>query len=987
MLKVALSDKRGEVLAREAEVIGGLRPDSRIIKLVESAPQQIGGRTVLVIEYVGDERDDDMTAENDSAAGKRRRRREETVARELRDNGRLTVDQLESYGDYLFGAADFLEGEGIWHRDVKPDNIAIRVRPNRTKELVLIDFSLAGYPAQEYQVGTEGYLDPFLGTLTRSNYDAHAERYALAVTLHEMASCELPVWGEGKVSAQQTDAAEEPYPTIAAEAFDPAVRDGLVAFFRKALHRDIRERFPELKPMRDAWKKIFLDMAEAVPSTNRSRHSEPSPDSLTLTGIPAIHGVDEAEPASAKQQRDLLAEKVIRDTAIELSGLSPAAISFVYGLGVNSVGELLDLSERQLLNAPGVGGKTLREVQDRVKQWRKKFAELPTAPLSAAGRKEAKEELSATEAALADPRTRTLDGWALRAVSLDTLATVFVPESKKNGSNANEVEMVRLLLRLPDEHGHLPEIGVWPRQKDVAEALGLSAGRIPQMLKTQRKRWKRLPTVQALRAEILELLRGLGRVASAAEIADVLTVRHGTRLQNREQRRALALAAVRVVVETEQLEPESKEFHHAANRDAVDQGMGAGLLALEVGPDDAPDAPFGPGLLDYAQRLGQVADRLAQSETLPTSTTVLNELGAVTPPNGVLAWDERRLVELAAAASRNAAATPRLEIYPRDLSLVRALRLTQAGLVRLVPNLSEERQPGLGVEEIHERIHTRFPEILDDKGDRALPIGGQLTKALRDAGFDLVLSTREDTRTQRYLPRRSHVESSYLGSTSMGGTFVVRATRYDDDPDLASTIRTSERLMAAARGDGFRVLTVRTGLCRSAVRTLSAEDGQFGASVVSVARLFLAALHEQVDPRPKPTWETILQADAAEPGSRDAMKFAEYARTAWGLVEPRINEELASGTGPLLLVDAGAFARYNAMGVLSRLTERARHGERALWLLCPQPDAARAPKLGTTAVPYQSGLAEWIELLDAWVTSTSWRGHAPTDAAMKGSRA
>jgi hypothetical protein len=199
----------------------------------------------------------------------------------------------------------------------------------------------------------------------------------------------------------------------------------------------------------------------------------------------------------------------------------------------------------------------------------------------------------------------------------------------------------------------------------------------------------------------------------------------------------------------------------------------------------------------------------------------------------------------------------------------------------------------------------------------------------------------------------------------------AHATRYDDDPVLASAVRTSERLVASARRDGFRVLTVRTGLARIAIGALSAQDGQFGASVVSVAELFLTALHEQVDPRPKPTWETILKADAAEPGSRAALKFAEYARTAWGLVEPRIGNELAAdaGGGPVLLVDAGVLARYDAMGVLDRLAVRARNGGRALWLLCPQSDPARAPRLGRTTVPYESGFGEWIELPDAWATN------------------
>ncbi|MFD9053127.1 BREX system serine/threonine kinase PglW [Streptomyces zaomyceticus] len=996
VLKVALSDSRGDILVHEAKVMGRLRPDSRIIRLVEPEPLRIAGRTVLVLEYVGDERDPVAGADESAGAseasdaaprnGTRQRRREETVARQLRERGRLQMDQLEAYGDYLFGAVDFLEGESVWHRDIKPDNIAIRIRPNRTRELVLIDFSLAGYPATDHDAGTEGYLDPFIGSLTRTAYDSHAERYAVAVTLHQMASGELPKWGDGSLPPRMTDAAELPHPVIAADAFEPAVRDGLLAFFRKALHRDASKRYPELKPMRDAWKRIFLDAAQAMPSSHRTRHPEPVTEQPSAAAAPSA-AIADAEPLTADEQRERLAAAVTRDTHLSSAGLTPAAESFLYGLGITTVGGLLDYSRSKLLNAPGLGTKTRTEVQRRQRQWGKLLREAPVSPLTPKGRAEAKEELAqltAAESAVlgtlaAGEGAGGLTASALRSVSLDTLATIFVPELNNNRSNSNKIEMVRLLLRLPNERGELPDIGVWPKQKDVAEALGLSAGRIPQMLKEERKRWKKHPALQALREEIMGLLTDLGRVASALEIADALAVRRGTQLAEREQRRALALAAVRAVVEVEQLEPEEAEFQHQPNRKATEDALVAGLLALDVREGDAPDTPAAPGLLIYAMRLGKTADRLARLATLPTATTVLSELGALTPPPGVVEWDERRLVELAAAASANAAATPRLEIYPRDLSLVRALRLTQAGLVPMIPGVPEARQPGLTGEDIHERVRARFPELVvaDARGvaTHELPTGSRLTKALFDAGFELTLSTREDTKTLRYLPTRMDGTSSYLtGGAWRQSTDVGAVTRYSDDPLLAGAVRSDERLLASARQDGYRVLTVHHGRTVDAVRELEAD--RIGARPVSVTELFLESMHALVPPATKPTWETLLRADVAEPGSRGELKFAEYARTAWGTVEPRVRELLdpATGSGPVLLTETAVFARYNAMGVLDRLAEAARQGGRGLWLLVPQPDPAREPKLGPVAVPYQAGLGEWIDLPDSWVKNAHRSG-------------
>lgn len=962
VLKVALSDARGAILLREAQVMGRLHHHQGIIRLVEPEPLTIGGRTVLAMEYVGDERDDNGDAET------RGRRREETVARQLREGGRLPVDQLEAYGDYLFGAVDFLEGEGVWHRDIKPDNIAIRIRPNRTRELVLIDFSLAGYPAKDVEAGTDGYLDPFVDIVTRGSYDSYAERYAMAVTLHQMASGELPKWGDGTVPPRMTDPERWPYPTIAVDAFDPAVRDGLVAFFQKALHRDVSGRFPDLKPMRDAWRRVFLDAARTVPSGPRSRHPE-------ADGGPASIG--DAEPETADEQRDRIAADVTRDTSLSVAGLTGTAQSFLYGLNVTTVGELLDYSRRTLVNAPGLGAKTRAEIQRRQREWGEKLRTVPPSPLTPRGRAEAKEELS--QAAGAKPVASgelTIDSSAadsparaLRSVSLDTLATIFVPVINNNGSNRNKAEMVRLLLRLPDEQGVLPDIGVWPKQKDVARVLGLTTGRIPQMLKEERKRWKEAPAVQALREEILDLLVTMGRVGSVVELADALTVRRGTQLVERERRRALALAAVRAVVEVEQLVPEEAELQHQANRKATEESLGAGLLALDVRPTDAPDTPTAPALLEYALRLGRTADRLARLDALPTAATVLAELGAVPLPPGAIEWDERRMVELAAASSTNAAATPRLEIYPRNLPFVRALRLTQAGVVRIIPGVPEERQPGLPFTDVHERVRARFPELVVTDGGgvtHELPVNGPLTRSLREAGFDLRLATRADTGTSRYLPTRMEQVSSLLSSGSWrSSTSGGMATPYEDDVEVAGAARAEERLRASAGRDGYRVLTVREGLTLRAIEELSGE--RFGAAVVSVTELFLECLHGLVEPGTKPTWETLLKADAAEPGSRGALKFAEYTRTAWGEVEPRIRDLLGAGDGPVLLTETGVFARYDAVVVLDRLAEAARRTRRGLWLLAPQTDPSREPRLGHTVVPYQAGLGEWIPLTDAWV--------------------
>ncbi len=128
--KVALSDAGRTRLAHEAAQLKKLR-DSHIVRLIDG-PKDIGDRTVLILEQAG----------------------EQTLGQYLRREGRLAIGDLEALGDHLFQAVGYLEGEGIWHRDIKPDNLAIRELNKKGRRLVLFDFSLADTANRATEAGT-----------------------------------------------------------------------------------------------------------------------------------------------------------------------------------------------------------------------------------------------------------------------------------------------------------------------------------------------------------------------------------------------------------------------------------------------------------------------------------------------------------------------------------------------------------------------------------------------------------------------------------------------------------------------------------------------------------------------------------------------------------------------------------------------------------------------------------------------------------------
>ena len=72
----------------------------------------------------------------------------ETLGHRLRKDGRLHIDLLQRFGEDLLGVLNHLEEQGISHRDIKPDNIAVGMVGRGSKlHLVLFDFSLSRSPA------------------------------------------------------------------------------------------------------------------------------------------------------------------------------------------------------------------------------------------------------------------------------------------------------------------------------------------------------------------------------------------------------------------------------------------------------------------------------------------------------------------------------------------------------------------------------------------------------------------------------------------------------------------------------------------------------------------------------------------------------------------------------------------------------------------------------------------------------------------------
>lgn len=307
VLKVAIDSAHSERLAAEGEVIARLGHQN-IVRHRQTLT--VSGRTALLMEQAGDE----------------------TLAARLRRGERPSLDLARRWGEDLISAIDYLDEQGIAHRDIKPDNIGIRSNRKSTLHLVLFDFSLSRGSLDNIRAGTRPYLDPFLSLRRPPRWDLHAERFAVAMTLYEMLTGSIPIWGDGASEPAVLDCEV----TLEAERFDPQARDTMVAFFERALRRSPAERFDNAEEMLKAWRQIFDDMQ---PTT------VVSDDSF-----------------------DVIARRVTAQTPVAELGLGVEALDVLTRMGVETVRQLLGVPRIKLRYLSGVGDRIRKEIRLKAKR-------------------------------------------------------------------------------------------------------------------------------------------------------------------------------------------------------------------------------------------------------------------------------------------------------------------------------------------------------------------------------------------------------------------------------------------------------------------------------------------------------------------------------------------------------------------------------------------------------------------------------------------
>jgi serine/threonine protein kinase len=516
VLKVARDSTQNDRLCAEGDILGKLRHQN-IVEFHDRL--ELGGLTCLLMARAGSE----------------------TLGDRLRKEGRLSVDLLQRFGEELLQALGFLDDEGIAHRDIKPDNIAIAEAGSGIKRrLVVFDFSLSRTPPENIQAGTTRYLDPFLPLRKPARWDLHAERYAAAMTLYEMATGTLPKWGDGVSDPSFLDCEV----TLEPEHFDSNIREQLTVFFGKALRRRPKERFDNAEEMLRAWREVFAEMDQPLTA-------------------------EDTDPGTLVPAR---LEAATLETYVAELGLGARATNALDRVNILTVRDLLEASSWRLNRLRGVANQTRRIIAEAVKVLRERLGVA------------IKPAVGATVVTAAENSDDIPDSTVL---SIDLLAQRIL-KLRSQGKGETERQVIQALLGLN------PELSdSWPSQSDVARLLDVAATQIWQILDKTQERWRRDPSLTKLRGDVSEILAKAGGVMAVGELRDALLLARGS-VQDEPARSQLAMAVTRAVVEVERTMAEPRYIVRrdadrvmvAATQDLADYARRLGREADKLAKED-----------------------------------------------------------------------------------------------------------------------------------------------------------------------------------------------------------------------------------------------------------------------------------------------------------------------------------------------------------------------------------------------------------------
>jgi Protein kinase domain/Glycosyl hydrolase family 26 len=200
----------------------------------------------------------------------------------VRRTGRLSLKRATAIVSSVASALDTAHAAGLVHRDVKPANILVDVRPGRADHAYLSDFGLSkgslwwsGPSGQGHFMGTLGYAAP--EQLAGKPVDGRADQYALACSAFELLAGSPPFRHDEPGAVIWAHMSEPPPPLTSRCPELPAAVDAVLA---RALAKEPEDRYASCRAFASALR-AALSLAPLSREGVISPQADPRQDETT----------------------------------------------------------------------------------------------------------------------------------------------------------------------------------------------------------------------------------------------------------------------------------------------------------------------------------------------------------------------------------------------------------------------------------------------------------------------------------------------------------------------------------------------------------------------------------------------------------------------------------------------------------------------------------------------------------------------------------
>lgn len=166
---------------------------------------------------------------------------------------RLPINEIYKMMTHILDALDYMQERGVYHRDIKPNNIVW----DKQQRYVLIDFNIStALDNDSAFAGTLPYMPPdLIKSRHEVDWDNSADPFSLGVTLYELLTHSYPWSGSDpcpKINVAPTDIRfyNSPKQTLSEQFAD---------FVMKSIITDRTKRFRNAKEMKEALERIGVD--------------------------------------------------------------------------------------------------------------------------------------------------------------------------------------------------------------------------------------------------------------------------------------------------------------------------------------------------------------------------------------------------------------------------------------------------------------------------------------------------------------------------------------------------------------------------------------------------------------------------------------------------------------------------------------------------------------------------------------------------------